>query len=149
MADKKYICYLASPFFNEEQKARELKIRNLLKSFEYLDVYAPIEKGILTPNAEEDIRDMIFKENVRALNECDMVFCITNGKDVGSIWEAGVAYGLGKHIVYFCEGLDGNFNIMLAKSGNAVYTSFDDIDVTEIYEILKYDRKIKYEGKVE
>ena len=53
---------------------------------------------------------------------------ITDEKDIGTIWEAGYAYGIGKEVVYYAETLGNNpFNIMLSESGVGIfkdYTSF-------------------------
>jgi hypothetical protein len=48
---------------------------------------------------------------------------------MGSIFEAGYFHKLGKPIIYFCAGLPpgAQFNLMLAASGLAVWTSIDDL----------------------
>ena len=52
---------------------------------------------------------------------------ITDEKDIGTIWEAGYAYGIGKEIVYYAETLGDNpFNVMLGKSGIGIFTKYND-----------------------
>lgn len=114
---KKYKCYLASPFFNDEQIAREIKLRMKLRQLDF-DVYAPKENGVLNIKSSNDDQEKIFKDNIDAINQCDFVFAITDGKDIGTIWETGYAYAIGKPIVYYAETLGLNpFNVMLARSG--------------------------------
>ena len=53
---------------------------------------------------------------------------ITDEKDIGTIWEAGYAYGIGKEIVYYAETLGNNpFNVMLGKSGIGIFTNHNDL----------------------
>ena len=54
----------------------------------------------------------------------------TRDKDIGTIWEAGYAYALDKPIIYFCAGLPegAKFNLMLARSGIKVCTSFEQLE---------------------
>ena len=54
----------------------------------------------------------------------------TRDKDIGTIWEAGFAFAHQKPIVYFCAGLPegAKFNLMLARSGVKVCTSFEDLE---------------------
>ena len=87
--------YLASPFFNDEQLEREERIKNKLRELGF-DVFAPYERGKLNPDASNDERDRIFYENIVAIENCDIIFAITDGKDIGTIWEAGFACGLNR-----------------------------------------------------
>ena len=54
----------------------------------------------------------------------------TRDKDIGTIWEAGYAHANEIPIVYFCQGLPegAKFNLMLARSGVKVCTSFEQLD---------------------
>ena len=54
----------------------------------------------------------------------------TRDKDIGTIWEAGYAYACNKPIIYFCAGLPegAKFNLMLARSGIKVCTSFAQLE---------------------
>ena len=54
----------------------------------------------------------------------------TRDKDIGTIWEAGYAFAFDKPIVYFCAGLPegAKFNLMLARSGIKVCTSFEQLE---------------------
>ncbi len=64
---------------------------------------------------------------------------ITDGKDPGTIWEAGYAYAKNIPVIYvaFTLGKEGQFNLMLAESGKAACRTVDElkaaIDGKEIY----------------
>ena len=124
---KKYDFYLASPCFNDEQIKREESIKKTLRGYGY-KVYAPREHGIVGSLASQEAVTSTFNSNVEAINNSRMVLAITDGKDMGTIWEAGYAYGNNIPIVYYAETLGNNpFNIMLSESGVGIfkdYTSF-------------------------
>lgn len=128
--------YLASPWFNDEQAEREERVKNKLRELGY-DVYSPKENGVLKSNATKLDRHKIFIDNIRNIIFSDIIFAITDGKDIGTIWEAGFAFGYtyieefnkDKTIVYYCESLNGGkFNVMLAESADVVITDFKDLD---------------------
>lgn len=122
-----YDFYLASPFFKDSQIQREEAIKNALRN-EMYTVYSPRENGILTPDATDEVRTKIFKENCEAIQKSHRILAITDEKDIGTIWEAGYAYGLGKEIVYYAETLGDNpFNVMLGKSGIGIFTKYNDL----------------------
>ena len=124
---KKYDFYLASPFFNDEQIKREETIKKTLRGYGF-SVYAPREHGIVGSLASQEAVTSTFNSNVEAIDNSRMVLAITDGKDMGTIWEAGYAYGNNIPIVYYAETLGNNpFNIMLSESGVGIfkdYTSF-------------------------
>lgn len=120
-SEKKYDFYLASPFFNDEQIKRENKVKDLLRGFGF-KVYAPMEHGIVGGIASQDSVTATFNSNVEAINNSEYVIAITDGKDMGTIWEAGYAYGKKIPIIYYAETLGNNpFNIMLSESGIGIF----------------------------
>lgn len=122
-----YDFYLASPFFKDTQIRREDEVKNILRYNGYT-VYSPKENGVLTPDATDEVRTKIFKENCEAIQKSRRILAITDEKDIGTIWEAGYAYGIGKEIVYYAETLGNNpFNVMLGKSGIGIFTNHNDL----------------------
>lgn len=149
--------YFASPWFTPEQEEREERLKAKLRSLGF-DVHSPKETAVCGAISDSETRQKIFDGNVEAINDCDIVFAITDGKDMGTIWEAGYAYGLNKlnefcnakpiTIIYYCETLgNGLFNLMLAQSGDIVITKFEDVD--KLPELLAEDKKVAYVGRVE
>ena len=127
--DKKivYDIYFASPFFNAEQVERERRLVSLLRSYE-LKVYAPSENGIIEKNASASKRQKIFADNIKAIKHSQRIFAVTDGKDVGTIWEAGYGYAKKKEVIYYAETINGPFNIMLAQSGIAVFSNMESLE---------------------
>lgn len=121
---KKYDFYLASPFFNDEQIKREESIKKTLRGYGF-SVYAPREHGIVGSLASQEAVTSTFNSNVEAIDNSRMVLAITDGKDMGTIWEAGYAYGNNIPIVYYAETLGNNpFNIMLSESGVGIFKDY-------------------------
>ena len=122
-----YDFYLASPFFKDSQIQREEAVKNALRNEGYT-VYSPRENGVLTSDATDEVRTKIFKENCEAIQKSHRILAITDEKDIGTIWEAGYAYGIGKEVVYYAETLGNNpFNVMLGKSGIGIFTRYSDL----------------------
>ena len=125
MDAKRYDFYLASPFFNERQVERMETVLSLLRINGY-SVFAPYENSVVeNQNLQNpEYRARIFTKNIEAIRASRMVLAITNDKDMGTLFEAGYAYGLGIPVVYFAEDLNGPFNLMLSESGVGIYTDW-------------------------
>lgn len=98
--------YLASPLFTEHEKDAVRATAIYLRNFGD-EVYVPMEHTIKNawdmPNAEWGKK--VFEEDIKAIQECDVVFCLYYGlySDSGTAWECGYAYGIGKPVhLYDC-----------------------------------------------
>lgn len=153
--------YFASPWFNPDQAEREERVKGRLRELGF-NVWSPKENSSLSPITDPVIREKIFSANVEHIKECDIIFAITDGKDMGTIWEAGFANGINEVsknlfgrivkqiiIVYYCEtlGPNGQFNLMLAQSGNITITKFEDLD--KLPELIEKNEGLAYAGIVE
>lgn len=150
--------YFASPWFNEEQAEREERVKEKLRDMGF-KLWSPKDNAICEPDASMDMRNEIFKANVSHIANSDILFAITDGKDIGTIWEAGYACGInatrtlvGKSrilIVYYCEtiGKEGKFNLMLAQSGDIVIQCFEDLEVLPA--LINSKKGLAYVGTVE
>ena len=151
--------YFASPWFNPDQAEREDRIKNKLRSLGF-SVWSPKDNCVCSPIADEAMRKKVFDDNVENIEDCDIIFVITDGKDMGTIWEAGYACGLNAgfitgnpikpiKIVYYCEtlGPNGQFNLMLAQSGDIVITKFEDLD--KLPDLIHKNEGFTYAGIVE
>ena len=143
-----YDCYIASGWFNENQ-ARDLE--NIKTTLDELGVnyFSPKDEIVAKPDASPEEQEMIFKGNVDAITGGDFVVCNTRDKDLGTIFEAGFSYASGVPIIYYAEGLQGNFNLMLSRSGRAVATNVEELKqhVKGIMDNPKYEKE--YIGFVE
>ena len=136
--------YLASPWFNETEKAVMSVVIKKLRELDY-EVYAPIEHTI--PNAwdmtNREWGNRVFQADIEAIQAVDEVWVINFGmySDSGTAWECGYAYGLGKQItqLLFTEKGNNIFSLMMINgcSGYDTVSSFlynlelsiDDIEV--------------------
>lgn len=150
--------YFASPWFNPEQAEREERVKGKLRSLGF-NVFSPKDNCNLSPISDAAIRDKVFNDNCTNIEDADIVFAITDGKDMGTIWEAGYACGYNKllssagcnyiKIVYYCEtlGPNGQFNLMLAQSGDIVITKFEDLD--KLPQLIEEGKGLAYAGIIE
>lgn len=148
--------YFASPWFNPDQAEREERVKGRLRELGF-NVWSPKENSSLSPITDPVIREKIFSANVENIENCDILFAITDGKDMGTIWEAGYVNGLNaavypskrKIVVYYCEtlGPNGQFNLMLAQSGDIVIQNYKDLD--KLPELIEKNEGLVYAGIVE
>ena len=154
--------YFASPWFNPDQAEREERVKRRLRELGF-NVWSPKENSSLSPITDPVIREKIFSANVEHIKSCDIIFAITDGKDMGTIWEAGFACGIKSAygdeswdysdekpiVVYYCEtlGPSGQFNLMLAQSGNITITKFEDLN--KLPELIEKGEGLTYAGIVE
>ena len=145
---KSYDCYIASGWFNPEQ-ARDLE--NIKKTLDTLDVkyFSPKDEILCGPTATIAEQDEAFKANVETIDNCRFVVVNTRDKDLGTIFEAGYSYAVKTPIIYYCEGLRGNFNIMLSRSGAAVATSVEELSMHVTGIMSNDDYYVEYKGFVE
>ncbi len=141
---KHYDFYVASPFFNDEQIDRVDCITNILHK-KGLVYYSPKDELICSEKPTDEEAEKVFFQNCVAIHHSGGVIVITNDKDIGAIWEAGFGYGLGKKIIYVCTQPIVKFNLMLAQSGVAVFTSVRDF---EQYDFARMPEN-KYKGLIE
>jgi len=141
-------CYIASGWFNANQ-ARDLENIKEALSDVGCRYFSPKDEIVAKPDASKEEQEMIFRGNVDAITDGDFVVCNTRDKDLGTIFEAGFAYASGVPIIYYAEGLTGNFNLMLSRSGRAVATNVEELkdQVAQIMENPDYEKE--YIGFIE
>lgn len=141
-------CYIASGWFNEKQTADLRDIKYALMNLG-VGYFSPKDECICPPNADLSTQTRIFQQNIDAIEECDFVIVNTRDKDMGSVFEAGVAFRAGKKIIYFCRGLRGSFNLMLSRSGIAVATDSREL-VEHISSFMQDETYVQYyNGSIE
>lgn len=121
--------YMAGAFFRPETKVR---IDSYAAGFRRLgyDVYVPQEHTV--PNAwdmsQEDWAREVFKMDIAAIQECDVLFALYDGlySDSGTAWEIGYAYALGKDIQISNDPNIENMSIMPFASARIVENYFEN-----------------------
>lgn len=140
--EKKYDFYIAAPFFNDEQNARVDLVEKLLEE-RGLTYFSPRRDSAVADINVEAQRKRVFKLNCDSILKSRGVIAITDGKDVGTIFEAGYAFANGIPITYVAFTLgDAPFNLMLSESGNACKTK-------EELELAIDGNIIYYQGEIE
>tara|TARA_B000000557_G_C20805415_1_gene457470 strand:+ start:114 stop:563 length:450 start_codon:yes stop_codon:yes gene_type:complete len=123
--------YLASGWFNPVQEEELTRLENIFDNrSEHFELASPRRIFVCPPNATKEVQDETFVGNLHHIKTADFLLVNTRDKDIGTIWEAGYAYAYEIPIIYFCAGLpDGaKFNLMLARSGIKVCTSFEQLE---------------------
>jgi nucleoside 2-deoxyribosyltransferase len=152
-----YNIYVASGWFSKEQYESYTQIRECLEKHERnIECYYPKdhfefkhgEKQTKSQQAE------VFSDNISAIINSDFVIVNTEGKDMGSLFEAGVAYAYHKKIIYVCLNLgDALFNVMLAQSGMTVVKTIEELDyalkIISEHGFYSYMMFRGYEGEIE
>lgn len=90
---EKVSVYFASPWFTDEQAEREDRVKGKLRELGF-DVWSPKDNCVCHPNADNETRRKVFLDNCKGIENSDVLFAITDGKDMGTIWEAGYAVGI-------------------------------------------------------
>jgi nucleoside deoxyribosyltransferase len=143
--------YYATGWFNPKSEEEERRVKAKLRELGF-DVFSPRDFFVIPENATLETRQKVFEENIKHINDCDIFFGITDYKDMGTLVECGIAFGMNqkdskkRKLVWYAETLGDNpFNLMLANSGDVIITSFEDLD-----NLPKYLEKGQiYEGKVQ
>ncbi len=143
-------CYLASGWFNPEQKKQMDEVYDILKRGNesgYWDYFAPFYDGIVLKKEDPDLRrrmELVWWLDIEQLKTCDLVVVCTQDHDVGTIFEAGFASALGKTVFCYNSKPELGLNLMLAQESrcfaktpenlktallnfNSVHSSGDDL----------------------
>lgn len=113
-----YDCYLAGPWFTDAQMARIERIKSILYK-QGIAYFSPKDENLFEPGMST--KDVL-AANLVAIAESRFVLAITDGKDVGTMFECGWAYAMDVPILYvwLTHEPGQKFNLMLAASGSFV-----------------------------
>jgi len=139
--------YLAGPWFTVRQAAVLESVKGILDEFS-LEYYSPKDEMPF----KEFTAGAIYRGNIEHIHNADLMIVITDGKDVGTMFEAGYAAALGIPIVYlWAEPIkNAKFNIMLAQSGEACYLGLKEFsNAMEYYFMTNSILKQEYKGNME
>jgi len=123
--------YLASGWFNPTQAAELDKLEKIFdERADWIALSSPRRIFVCPPDAPKATQDATFFGNLEHIDRADFLLVNTRDKDIGTVWESGYAYANKRPIVYFCAGLPAGakFNLMLARSGIKVCTSFEQLE---------------------
>jgi len=158
--------YLASPWFNDDQMSRMKSVLGVLHDWEaageHRKVYAPYVEMLCPPDAGPDQRRKTYVTNVREAAFADVLVAVTDGKDIGTLYELGYA-ACAREWSSAHESEDGRrpaygpvligvaltlgnapFNLMLAEGLDVICKSLDDLyNVLIHYRIRQSDNTIE------
>lgn len=142
---KKHNCYIASPFFNADQNTRVDLVETLLEKHG-LSYFSPRKDSACENIHDPEVRKRVFELNCNSIKDAEFVIAITDGKDVGTMIEVGMAYKMGIPVigVAFTLGKDQLFNLMIAEACYGVARTKDELE-----QILVTGEKIEYKGLIE
>ena len=127
--------YFASPLFNNAELEFNYKFVNMLEP--YFDVFLPQRDGGLLSdkivNGENPISTAmhVFNCDIQAMNQCDILFAILDGRtvDEGVAFEIGYSFGKGKECVGFKSDnrtlLPSGNNPMIDQSLKMIFCDFE------------------------
>ena len=134
----KHRIYLSGPLFSQAEIAWGSRIKELLEAdLNNVEILWPHE--IASGPVEQ-----VFRANLQAMNECDLMVAILDGPQVddGTAWEVGYFFSQGKSIVGLRtdfrragEGKESKVNLMVECSCLAVASSPDQL-ISELKRLL-------------
>lgn len=120
--------YLAGPFFNPQELAIIKAVEDVCESVGIV-CNSPRKFMVLEPKAPWDDRRAVFLENVRKINESELVLACIDGSgplDSGTAWEMGYAYATKRPVVGF--SLEGKqINVMLAQGTDGFLRNIEEV----------------------
>ena len=123
--------YLAAPLFSEAERSYNVTLAALLEK-NLFSVYLPQEAGDDSGTRGNTAQDDIFRKNLAALHDADIVVAVIEGADAdsGTAWEMGYAFGMGKPVIalrtdFRKVGHDEHVNLMLERSATVVTSTGD------------------------
>ncbi|NJR72715.1 MAG: hypothetical protein HC773_01400 [Scytonema sp. CRU_2_7] len=119
--------YLASGWFSPTQREEVDVIESWCDNHKDITLYSPRRESNCPPTADESTQKKVFSANIVNIVKASLVIVNTRDKDLGTIFEAGVAFSRKIPIIYFAQGLTGTFNLMLSQSGIAVSTTYHEL----------------------
>ncbi|WP_292466265.1 nucleoside 2-deoxyribosyltransferase [Methanolobus sp.] len=134
MDEKKQI-YLAGPLFSQAERDFNVMLRDRLVEMGF-SVFLPQEDGNDTESSRrEDRQKNIFENDVRGIDESDIVLAVLDGGsdvDSGTAWEMGYAYAKGIPVFglktdFRTFGDEGIVNLMMEIAVDALERDVDGI----------------------
>ena len=140
--------YIAAPFFNEEQVTSVEKVKECLIQHGYT-FFSPKDHNPINPTASYLEQKEGFDTNVMEISNASVIVAITDGKDMGTLFECGYAFASNIPIIYVAFSLGDNpFNLMLAHSSYAVCKTIEDL-VNALKNLKDKREGDKYDGIIE
>lgn len=142
----RYRVYLAAPLFSAAERSYNARIAGLLREH-FFSVHLPQDGGDDNATRGRQEHERLFRMNLAALKDADIVVAIIDGADAdsGTSWEMGYTYAMGKKVIalrtdFRHVGTDERVNLMLEQSAGLVATPEQLLDTLSAPALLKEDR---------
>jgi nucleoside 2-deoxyribosyltransferase len=141
--------YLAAGWFTPEQERSRSVLFHSLRLCE-INFYSPKEDGLFTK--EITIPQTVFEKNISEIRNSDFILVSTEGKDMGTLFECGCAYTMGKPIVYYWPKKEP-LNLMLSQSAFAVIPCVNELikflSIIQKQGLSMFSLKQPWKGEIE
>lgn len=113
--------YLASGWFNPEQKKQMNEVYEVLKEFEEkeeIEFFSPFYDGIVLEKSDPNLRKkmkIVWWVDIEQLKSSDLIIVCTQDHDVGTIFEAGYGSAKRKELLCYNSKEELGLNVMLAQ----------------------------------
>lgn len=150
--------YLAGGWFSENQDRVLTQIEEILSNYNCFKVYSPRRQTQFKSGTKpsKEICEIVFNNNIVAIEDCDIMIASTEEKDMGTVFEMGIAFQLEKPIiaVYFHKE---PYNLMLEEASSGVARNTEQLcQILDIIDVLGLERylkeevsKYRYQGLIE
>lgn len=118
---KQPIVYLASGWFNPEQKRQMDEVYSVLVELKvegFINFFSPFYDGVVLKKDDPDLRQKmkaVWELDIRKVLESDLIVACTVDHDVGTIFECGYGSAKGVKILCFNSVPEHGLNLMLAQ----------------------------------
>jgi nucleoside 2-deoxyribosyltransferase len=124
----RYRLYLAAPLFSAAERKYNQYLAELLRN-NLFEVYLPQDTGDDSHTRDTGAHQVIFKQNLAALEATDTIVAVIEGADAdsGTSWEMGYAYARGIPVIsirtdFRMAGHHEHVNLMLEQSSAMVHS---------------------------
>lgn len=141
--------YIASPFFNKNERKNIQKAINILRDRGF-ELFVPMEHFI--PNGEQmsnnDWGKAVFNMDVNAIEECTHLVCLYYGlySDSGTAFECGLAYKKGIPIINVCCNKKIT-SLMIMNGANLNLSSINDLKTINFNNLNENNYEVLNEQK--
>lgn len=135
--------YLASGWFTPEQRRSVDEIKELLRKHN-ADFFSPEDDCPIQihPGCSTDLKHKVFEEDVRQIDNAEVVIVNTCDMDTGTVFEYGYAYARDKIIIYYNDNPADQAkkrNLMLAMSADYHARNIKELEEVLLYQMHKAD----------
>lgn len=142
--------YLASGWFNSEQKKQMNEIYKVLLEFHKngkIEFFSPFYDGIVLKKGDPDFRKKmkeVWELDIHKLGDSELIVACTQDNDVGTIFECGYGSASGCIILCYNSKPEYGLNLMLAQEARGFIKTPENLELAiESYIKAYYDKNIE------